>query len=219
MAGQEGLNVARGTFEMIIGNNAELDGLFYSIVRETAREHFEAMLPRLAYTDDPSHPMASSLFFCTTMLALFMAVRTKGVDVHTFGNMILQQLKKASQANESDEERSQDVMTNAARKSQEEAKPGEFVFEYHPGDAVGGEYAMNIKSCGICYLYSQYDAKDLVPYICATDDVISDQGTQGLRRTGTIGLGAHQCDFVYKRGGEPLRLAEQYPEKIRIVDA
>ncbi len=53
------------------------------------------------------------------------------------------------------------------------------------------------------------------PYMCATDDLVSDQLDQGLRRTGTIALGAHRCDFRYKAGGEPLRLAEQYPEKIQ----
>lgn len=54
---------------------------------------------------------------------------------------------------------------------------------------------------------------DLVPYMCATDDVVSDRGGQGLRRTGTIAVGAHQCDFRYKRGGEPLHLAPQCPQR------
>ncbi len=76
---------------------------------------------------------------------------------------------------------------------------------------------MNIKSCAICHAFSKYDAMDLVPYMCASDDVVSDRGGQGLRRNGTIALGRHECDFRYERGGEPLRVAEQYPERIRIV--
>ena len=74
---------------------------------------------------------------------------------------------------------------------------------------------MNIKSCAICHAFSKYDAMDLVPYMCAMDDVASEIGDLGLRRTGTIALGATHCDFRYERGREPLRLADQYPERIR----
>ena len=57
---------------------------------------------------------------------------------------------------------------------------------------------------------------DLVPYFCAADHVLSDQGDQGLRRTWTIAVAAHQCDFRYKRGGQGQHLAKQYPDRIRI---
>ena len=77
---------------------------------------------------------------------------------------------------------------------------------------------MNIKSCGICHQYAKYDAMDLVPYMCATDDVESDKSNLGLRRTGSIAVGAHLCDFRYKRGAEPQRLATQHPDKIRVVE-
>jgi hypothetical protein len=59
---------------------------------------------------------------------------------------------------------------------------------------------------------------DLVPYMCATDDVMSDRGGQGLRRTGTIALGAHECDFRYQRKGEPQHVADLYPDRIRLVE-
>jgi len=53
--------------------------------------------------------------------------------------------------------------------------------------------------------------------MCAADDVMSDKGNWGLRRTGLLALGADQCDFFYKRGGQPQPLAEQYPVKIRVA--
>jgi len=74
---------------------------------------------------------------------------------------------------------------------------------------------MNVKSCAICFAYKKYDAMELVPYMCASDDVESDRDGQGLRRGGTIALGADHCDFRYKRGGKPQRLSEQYPDRIR----
>ena len=56
----------------------------------------------------------------------------------------------------------------------------------------------------------------MVPYMCSFDDVVSDAGDQGLRRTGTIALGASHCDFRFRQGGKPRRLAEQYPERIQL---
>ena len=91
----------------------------------------------------------------------------------------------------------------------------EFVFEVLLGDDQTYDWGLNIRRCAVCHAYARHDAMDLVPYMCASDDVESDRGGQGLRRTGTIGLGAHQCDFRYKAGGDPLRLADQYPDRIR----
>ena len=85
------------------------------------------------------------------------------------------------------------------------------------GDREDYDWGMNVKSCAICHSFSKYDAMDLVPYMCATDDVMSDKGKQGLRRTGSIAVGAHQCDFRYKRGGEPGHLSKQYPHKIQVA--
>lgn len=106
---------------------------------------------------------------------------------------------------------------SAGEASQKEAAPGEFVFEAFLGDREDYDWGMNVKSCAICHSFSKYDAMDLVPYMCATDDVMSDKGKQGLRRTGSIAVGAHQCDFRYKRGGEPGHLSKQYPHKIQVA--
>ena len=54
--------------------------------------------------------------------------------------------------------------------------------------------------------------------MCSYDDVTSKAGDSGLRRTGTIALGASRCDFRFKTSGEPLALVDQFPEKIRLGD-
>ena len=102
--------------------------------------------------------------------------------------------------------------------SQAGAAPNEFVFETVEAGQNTGR-GMNIKSCAICHLFGQYDAMELVPYMCSFDDVVSDALGQGLRRTGTIALGAKHCDFRFQDGGEPLRLAGQYPDRIRLDEA
>ena len=102
-----------------------------------------------------------------------------------------------------------------AAASQEGAAENESVFEIVPGEDENTDWGMNVTRCAGCHAYAKHDAMEFTPYMCATDDLVSDHSNQGLRRTGTIALGAHRCDFRYKAGGKPLRLAEQYPEKIR----
>ena len=105
-----------------------------------------------------------------------------------------------------------------ARRSQRAARPGEFAFEIVAGDGyTGGDFGMNVISCAVCFAFGKYDAMALVPYMCPTDDVLSDALGQGLQRSGTIALGAHRCDFRFDREGSPARLAEQFPERIKLV--
>ena len=59
---------------------------------------------------------------------------------------------------------------------------------------------------------------DLVPYMCATDDLMSDLNDQGLSRTGTIALGRTHCDFHYQPGRPTEHLSNLYPDRIRVVE-
>jgi hypothetical protein len=173
----------------------------------------------MAYVDKPDHPMALAVFICSINLALYLALKKRGVDVHDFGNAMLTGLAKAPASAPPDQSDPANfaLFKAGADASQQSAAPGEFVYEVHMDDGEDLDWGMNIKSCAICHQYTKYDAMDLVPYMCATDDVESDKGDQGLRRTGSIAVGAHRCDFRYKSGGEPQRLAAQYPDKIRLV--
>ena len=190
---------------------------------EEAATIFEGMIPDMAYVDKRDHPMASALFACSATLAVYLALKERGVDVHDFGTAMLTAMAQAPLAEPQEPEDDRPLQerfaefTASAEASQRDAMPGEFVFEAFLGDRTDFDWGMNVKSCAICFAFSKYDAMDLVPYMGATDDVMSDRGNQGLRRTGTIAVGAHQCDFRYKRGGEPKHLAEQYPDRIRVV--
>ncbi len=188
---------------------------------EEAAVIFDGMIPDMAYVDSRDHPMAVAVLICSGSLAVYLALKKRGVDVHDFGGAMLTFFKKNPRPEPEEPEDSRPVQERfadlfaSAEASQRDAAPGEFVFEAFYGDREEYDWGMNIKSCAICHAFSKYDAMDLVPYMCATDDVISDRGNQGLRRTGTIAVGAHQCDFRFKRGGEPQHLAPQYPDRIR----
>ena len=190
---------------------------------EEAATIFDRMIPDMAYVDKRGHPMAPTVFSTIALLAVYVALRERGVDVHDFGSAMLTAMAHAplpAPEGPVDDrpplERFAEFVASAEA-SQRDAVPGEYVFEAFLGDRTDFDWAMNVKSCAICHAFSKYDAMDLVPYFCAADDAISDRGHQGLRRTGTIAVGAHQCDFRYKRGGEPQHLAPQYPDRIRVA--
>ena len=177
-----------------------------------ARERYAAMRGELPYVDDPKHTMAGSTFACAAMLAVFEVLRDEGVDAHAWGRAI-QELPAA--VPRGDESEARERAAREAEASQASARPNEFVFEILEG---GDDYdrGMNVTSCAICHLFGRHDAMELVPYMCAFDDVTSRAGDQGLRRSGTIALGAPRCDFRFRAGGEPLPLATQYPDRIRL---
>lgn len=188
-------------------------------VVDEASAIFDAMLPDMAYVDKPEHPLASALFICNVNLSLYLALKQRGVDARAFGSAMLNGLARAPipPMPEEGEGALQARWTQfalAAQASQTDAQPGEDVFEIVEG--VDFDWGYNVKSCAICQSAAKQDAIEIVPYMCAVDDVMSDKGNQGLRRSGSIALGAQQCDFRYKRGGLPRRLAEQYPDLIRI---
>lgn len=182
---------------------------------------FDEMLPSMAYVDKPRHPLAAALFICSVNLSLYLALRKRGVDAHAFGSAMVNGLMRAPipVPRESDEALRERLVQFAvlAEASQASATPGEDVVEFVGGEGQEFEWGYNVKSCAIRQQAAKYDALDLVPYFCAVDDVMSDKGDQGLRRSGSLALGAPHCDFRYTRGGEPQRLAEQYPERIRFV--
>ncbi len=182
---------------------------------------FDEMLPNMAYVDKPQHPLASALFICSVNLSLYLALKQRGVDVYAFGSAMLNGLTRAPipVPQESDEVLRERLAQFAviAETSLANAQPGEDVVEFVSGEGADFEWGYNVKSCAICHAAAKYDAMDLVPYFCAVDDVMSDKGNQGLRRTGSLAVGASHCDFRYTRGGEPQRLAAQYPEQIHLI--
>jgi len=178
-------------------------------VMAEAQEIYAAISADTAYLDDPGHSMAASLFYCNLNLAVYLALRPLGVGVHEFGNAVLANLAAAPlPPAEVPEEGDADFAGPGTH-------PGEFEVEVVSADDAATQWGFNIKSCAICHQFGKHDAMDLVPYMCASDDVVSDIRGQGLRRSGTIALGATHCDFRFDISGEPQRLATAYPEKIK----
>jgi hypothetical protein len=177
-----------------------------------AREAFVSLLPEMPYREQLEHTMFMATFGVFSALALYEAARERGIGVHQVGRALLAADFPALPG--PPPPGVLEKIRRDAEASQRGAGDNEFVFEVVDGDA-DTDWGMNVTRCAVCHAFGNHAALDLVPYMCATDDVMSDAGDQGLRRTGTIGLGAHRCDFRYKQGGAPRRLAEHFPERIR----
>lgn len=215
--------IKRTYFEPATLRLTRLAGRFVSetfTVVEEASVIFDDMLPNMAYVEKPEHPLAPALFTCNVNIALYLALKKRGVEVHAFGNALLNGLMRAPipMPQESAQEKQErlDKFVSAASASQTEAQTGEDIFEVVEATVGEFDWGFNITSCSICQAAAQHQASELVPYLCAVDDVMSDKGGWGLRRTGSLALGAHRCDFRYQNGGEPQRLAEQFPQQIRV---
>ncbi len=190
-------------------------------VSESARRRFEALIDEIAYVGRERDPLGQALIACYEVLPYGLELRERGHPLEEIGTFIYDafEVPTAPQTRSSwpqsllaplQRRRQQARMRKRARVSQARAHPNEFIFEVV--DVRGSEFdrGFNITQCAICTAFSKHDALEMVPYLCAVDDKMSDAQSDGLRRTGTRALGAHHCDFRFKQGGEPLRLVDQY---------
>ena len=163
--------------------------------------------------------MAGSVYFCNATLSVYLAAKSRGIDVHHYGEEMLLEMRRTYSAPRSSDKPLRNQLAKhieAAESSQRNAKESEFVYEVEISPDDNTDWSLTVKSCAICASFSKHDAMDLVPYMCATDDIASDAAGDGLQRTGTIALGAHQCDFRYTKNGAPRRVAEHYPDRIKL---
>lgn len=204
---------AERRFSRIIGQFSNEEK---SILAEASRL-FEGMLPCMAYIDKTDHPMAASVFSSCATLSVYLSLKERGIKVHDFGRAMLTDMEQSTMkpVDIGSDPKILKEFIESGELSKKRAKPNEYIFEAFEGDHEKFDWGVIIKRCALCHAFSQYNAMDLVPYMCAMNDVMSDKINQGLRRTGTIGLGAQQCVYRYKINGEPKRLADQFPNQIR----
>ena len=167
----------------------------------------DTIMDRLPYLDAAGSFMGNAVFFSACYLSVWLVLKDEGVDVHEFGAAILSHTEELPTLFSED--------NTANWPESPGTHSGEFEVEFVLLEE--GYTGHNITSCGECKLYAQFDAMDLMPYMCATDDY-NDSMPPGLRRTATIALGHDHCDFRFRQGDNPTTLAQQYPEQIRWVE-
>ena len=212
---QEGCVIALGYFDRLGKQLVEIIaalGVEDEQVTGVAQQKYQLILEDCAYLDAPKNVLADALFTCNVHLAAYLALQELGHEVtaHNYGSAMLDNMQtnmKSWQAQSPEGEL--DIKGPGTH-------PGEFQIQQVKSDKPGA-WGYNITGCAICHHFGKHEALELVPYMCAMDDVVSDKGGQGLRRTGTIALGAHQCDFRYDSASQPLRVADSNPDKIKFI--
>jgi len=91
--------------------------------------------------------------------------------------------------------------------------PDRWEFDFLEPEPGGRGFGFDVRSCSVCSLFSRHGQSELVPYVCALDDAMSEAMGLGLRRSGTRAMGASCCDFRYEPGrkGKALREIPTFP--------
>ena len=89
-----------------------------------------------------------------------------------------------------------------ALKSQKRKYAGDFVFTYVKSYGHEFDYGIDYIECAICKFFREQGALEVVPYVCAIDEIASDMLGWGLHRTMTISTGYKKCDFRFKKRGK-----------------
>ena len=166
----------------------------------------------------PGDPMRANLFAGAVMLAAAGVLGRAGLDVDAVSAVIAQTATARLNRYPSWLVRIlgglrftstyQRRLAARAAISHRRAYPGEWVFDYVPGDERTFDFGIDYLACPILDLYGQEGRTDLMPKICELDCAISGRMRDGLVRTTTLAEGASQCDFPYGgvgRYGVPYR--------------
>jgi hypothetical protein len=93
-------------------------------------------------------------------------------------------------------------LKSAAEVSGKKEYPGDWVFSFIRGDGADFDFGIDVHECGLMKYFRANGAEDIVPYLCATDFIVSRAIGEGLARTMTIARGGDRCDFRFKKGGK-----------------
>jgi hypothetical protein len=210
------LDRVRGVFVSRYGEDAT-----GGMLRE-ARDEYKALIPQLPSIGGVQ-PHTQFLVSTAWFLAMYRVLKRRGEAVEEVGRLAYQASEAYLRAYPRFLGRFLGFMTFSAgylRKLQRRAVesharryPGDYVFDYVPGQGETFDYGVDYTECGSVKFLLAQGAPDLAPYICPADILYSRALGWGLKRTTTLAEGAARCDFRFRKGGEtqvavpePLRL-------------
>ena len=183
-----------------------------------ARSKLEELAGEIPYAGQDRHPMAANIIGPYLFLCFALILRERGSTTEEIGAFVhasyttpfswlprwlLRRLRRPIFW------MTFRRMAAVAEASQRREDSDQFVLAV-PTPPPGADFALEIRDCAVCKAFAKHGEQSVVPYVCATDDLISDDLGLGLRRTGTRAVGAERCDFVYEFDAKPLRLQDRY---------
>ena len=174
-------------------------------VAEYAHDYLEALIPEIPYIGGDENPMTRHLMQSTTSLALYKAMKTRGISASETGKIlydaVMGQVSRLPVISPNSPEGLAEKREQA-RWSQARRYPGDWVWEFVQGDGIEFDYGYDFIECGTQKLYHIHEADAFLPYYCYLDFVTYRIDGWGFTRTMTLAEGYDKCDFRFKRGGK-----------------
>jgi len=176
-----------------------------------ARNEYERLIPEIPYIGEKNIFMRH-LLFASQGLALYRTLRKRNMTVEEIGKILCTMVelhayrmpwmlrKIVGRLMFSG------LMIEKYKKTAEGSRkrefPGNWVCTFVQGDGTGFDYGFDIHECGLLKFFRAQGAEDVVPYLCATDYIVSRAIGEGLMRTMNLARGGDKCDFRFRRKGE-----------------
>jgi hypothetical protein len=189
---------------------------------QEAREEYEALIPQLPYVGG-RQPFTQFLISTAWYLSLYRVLQRRGETVEEVGQLIYQATEAYLQAqprflrrflgSTTFSRRYLQRVQKGALKSHERQYPGNYVYNYVPGNGETFDYGIDYVECGPLKFLTEQGAPELAPYLCPMDILSSELLGWGLKRTMTLAEGAERCDFRFQKSGETRVAVPQPLEK------
>jgi hypothetical protein len=184
------------------------------MIAETRLE-YEVLIPQLPYIGG-KQPLTRFLMYSALWLAVYRTANAHGRSLEEVGVMIYEICRAFLRAYPkfvcallgfmNFSAFYQNRLRARALQSHLRAYPGDYVYDFIPGDGRNFDYGVDYLECASCKFLAAQGASELGPYLCPVDILYSEALGWGLQRTMTLAEGAEKCDFRFKKGG-PTRVA------------
>lgn len=175
------------------------------------RQEYAALAPEMPYIGGKENMFTEWLTFGVYYLAVHQVLRAEGLSIEEVGKIIYDtfwamadypkwMLRVVAKLKYGDRYVRQ--LKASVAQTQERRFPGDWVAAFIEGDGEEFDYGLDITECGICKFYQSQGVKELAPYLCLSDYVVSDAMDRGLVRYKTLAEGSEVCDFRFKKGRE-----------------
>ena len=170
-----------------------------------ARQQFVELLAHLPDIGGDENPLTGALVESACYLALYLVLKRRGWAVEKAAKIMFDALLVRRSVSRTDippaiyltPGQLMERRKNGAERSLERRYPGDYVYEFVPGDGVEFDHGYNFLECASLKLYHAWDADEFAPFYCYLD---FPKSMLGLQRTLTLAEGAPFCNHRFKYG-------------------
>lgn len=181
---------------------------FADAVLQEAREHLEALIPKISYIGGDENHLTGSLIGSAGCLALYRAMKARGRPAAETGKVLYDAVKASDPpppippSERLSREELMERRRERAKQSQERRYEWDWVYQFVEGDGTTFDYGYDFFECATRKFYRAQGAEGFLPFYCFLDFPKCELVGLGLSRTMTLAEGGEKCDFRFKEGGK-----------------